>query len=178
MINLAMDKDRMDKMIIALNSKIEPQIRFKNSGRLYTAHRKIGSNDLYWLANNMDTIRNFTAWLKDGEGAAEIWDCETGTIKPVASVKDNGYNKLDLTLQPYEGYWVVFNREGKIRKEPEQAQPSQKEIILDQKWTLSYPGRDTVYKTAAKILNTENKEVNEEKLKPGFDDSGWKYYRE
>ena len=53
-------------------------------------------------------MRNFTAWLKDGEGAAEIWNCETGTKQPVSSTKDDGYNKLNLTLQPYEGYWVVF----------------------------------------------------------------------
>ena len=176
-INLATEKDRMDKMVIALNSKIEPQIRLKNSGRLYTAHRKIDNNELYWLANNTDTIRNFTAWMKDGGGAAEIWDCETGTKKQVNSVKDNGYNKLDLTLQPYEGYWVVFNREGKIQREQEQPQAPVKEILLDQNWTLSYPGRDTIYKTAAKILDTANKEINEANLKPGFDDSGWKYYR-
>ena len=176
-ITLGTVQDRQEKLAAALNSKIAPQIRLKNSGRLYTAHRRLDGNDLYWLANNTDTIRNYTAWLKDGEGAAEIWDCETGTKKQVKSVKDNGYNKLDLTLQPYEGYWVVFNREGKIQREPEQPQTSVKEIILDQNWTLSYPGRDTIYKTAAKILGTANKEVNEEKLKPGFDDSGWKYYR-
>ena len=176
-VTLAMDKNRMDKMVNALNSKIQPQIRLKNSGRLYTAHRTIGNNNLYWLANNTDTIRNFTAWLKEGEGAAEIWDCETGTKKPVSSIKDNGYNKLDLTLQPYEGYWIVFNPEVKIQKGPEQPQASVEEIILDQKWTLSYPGRDTVYKTTAKILGTANKEVNEENLNPEFDDSSWKYYR-
>ena len=176
-IDLATDKDRQEKLATALNSKIQPQIRLKNSGRLYTAHRRLGNNDLYWLANNTDTIRNFTAWLKEGEGAAEIWNCETGTKKPVISAKDKGYNRLDLILQPYEGYWVVFNREGKVREEAEQPQTPVKETILDQKWTLSYPGKDTIYKTTAKILGTANKEVNEENLNPGFDDSGWKYYR-
>ena len=176
-IDLATDKDRQEKLATALNSKIQPQIRLKNSGRLYTAHRRLGNNDLYWLANNTDTIRNFTAWLKEGEGAAEIWNCETGTKKPVISAKDKGYNRLDLILQPYEGYWVVFNREGKVREEAEQPQTPVKETILDQKWTLSYPGKDTIYKTTAKILGTANREVNKEKLNPGFDDSGWKYYR-
>ncbi|MGN6267374.1 MAG: glycosyl hydrolase [Ginsengibacter sp.] len=176
-INLAAYKDRMDKMIIALNSKVQPQIRLQNTGRLYTAHRKIGDNDFYWLANNTDTVRNFTAWLKDGEGAAEIWNCETGTKQPVSSTKDGGYNKLDLTLQPYEGYWVVFNREEEAQRKPKQVQTSVKEIILDNNWTLSYPGIDTVYKTAAKILGTSGKEIEEAYLQPGFDDSGWKYFR-
>jgi len=176
-IDLAMDKDPLDKMITALNAKVEPQIRLENSGRLYTAHRKIENNDLYWLANNTDTIRNFTAWMRDGKGAAEIWNCETGTMKPVTSVKDNGYNKLNLTLQPYEGYWVVFNREGKIQKKQEEPQTSVKEIILDQNWAISYPGKDTIYKATARIQYTANKIINEEKLKPGYVDSGWKYYR-
>ena len=170
-------QDWQEKLAAAINSKIEPQIRLENSGRLYTAHRRLGNNDLYWLANNTDTIRNFTAWMKDGGGAAEIWNCETGTKKPVISAKDKGYNRLDLTLQPYEGYWVVFNRDEKIQKVPEQPRTSVKEIILDQKWTLSYPGKDTVYKTTAKILDTANKNIREEYLQPGFDDSGWKYYR-
>ena len=110
-------------------------------------------------------------------GLAEIWDCETGKIKTVVSAKEKGYNKVSLTLHPYEGYWLVYNPEGKIRKEPEQARTSAKEIILDQKWTLSYPGKDTIYKTTAKIQGTANKIINEEKLKPGYDDSKWKYYR-
>ncbi|MEN6324358.1 MAG: glycosyl hydrolase [Proteiniphilum sp.] len=176
-VDLAADKNRMNQMVTALNSKIKPQIRLENSGRLYTAHRKLGNNDMYWLANNTDTVRNFTAWMIDGIGAAEIWDCETGVIRPIVSVKDNGYNKLELTLQPYEGYWIVFNREGKIQRGPEQPHTSGKEILLDQNWTLSYPERDTIYKTAAKILDTANKEINEEYLKPEFDDSEWKYYR-
>ncbi|MEN6323627.1 MAG: glycosyl hydrolase [Proteiniphilum sp.] len=177
-IDLATDKDRLNKLMTSLNSKIEPQIRLKNSGRLYTAHRKLGNNDLYWLSNNTDTLRNFTAWLKEGEGAVEIWDCETGSIKPVSSAKDNGYNKLDLTLQPYEGYWVVYNPNRKIRKMPKHSQISVKEIIIDNKWTLSYPEKDTIYKTTAKILDTANEEINEEYMQPGFDDSKWKYYRE
>ena len=176
-INLAADKERMDKLVIALNSKVQAQIRLQNSGRLYTAHRRIGDNDLYWLANNTDTVRNFTAWLKDGEGAAEIWNCETGAKQPVSSTKDGGYNKLNLTLQPYEGYWVVFNREKEVQLGPKQAQTSVKEIILDNNWTLSYPERDTVYKTTAKILSTSGNEINEKYLQPGFDDSGWEYYR-
>lgn len=175
-IDLAADKNRLGKMVTVLNEKVKPQIRLENSGRLYTAHRKIATNDFYWFANNTDTARNFSAWLRDGEGAAEIWNCETGEIKTVASGKDNGYNKVSLTLQPYEAYWLVFNPEEKIQNESGQTKISAKEIILDGKWMLSYPGKDTIYKTTAKVQFTADKAINEEKLKPGYDDSGWKYY--
>lgn len=176
-IDLAGDKDQMDKLIRVLNTKITPQIRLENSGRLFTAHRKIENNDIYWMANNTDSVKNFTAWLRDGEGAAEIWNCENGKFKPVVFSKDNGYNKLDLTLQPYEGYWVAFNPRETIQKETKADQPFAKEISLDQNWALRFPGTDTLCKTTAKVLDTNSKVINEELLKPGFDDSGWKYYR-
>jgi len=174
-IDLSADKNRLSKMVTVLNEKVKPQIRLENSGRLYTAHRRIATNDFYWFANNTDTIRNFSAWLRDGEGATEIWNCETGEIKTVISGKDNGYNKVSLTLQPYEAYWLVFNPEGKNQIESEPIKSPAKEITLDGKWILSYPGKDTVYKTTAKALFSSDKVINEEKLKLGFDDSEWKY---
>lgn len=175
-VDLATDKNRLSKMVTVLNEKIKPQIQLENSGRLYTAHRKIAANDFYWFANNTDTIRNFTAWLRDGEGVAEIWNCETGEIKTIASEKENKYNKVSLTLQPYEGYWLVFNSKEKNQNKSGQAEIPTKEIMLDGKWTLSYPGKDTIYKTTAKAEFTAEKTINEEKLKPGYNDSEWKYY--
>ncbi|MEN6324333.1 MAG: glycosyl hydrolase [Proteiniphilum sp.] len=177
-IDLSAKKDRMDQMVTLLNTKIRSQIRLENAGRLYTSHRKIGNNDFYWLSNNTDSIRNFTVWLRDGKGAAEIWDCETGQITPVEVVRENNYNRLSLTLQPVEGYWVVFDNSHKnIRKKSGQTPVPFKEIILDEKWTLSFPGRDTIYKTAARIQDTNNETPDMEKLKPGYDDSAWEYYR-
>lgn len=176
-IDLATDPDRMGGMIAALNSKIKPQIRLKNAGRLYTAHRKTGRIDLYWLANNTDSVQNFTAWMRDGKGVAEIWNCETGRIKPVASKTDDGYRKLSLTLFPYEGYWVVFNGDKK-ESETELPRTRKKNILsLEDSWSISYPGVETIYKTAGKILDTADRHVDPEKLKPGYDDSGWNYYR-
>jgi len=173
-IDLSADKNRLGKMVTVLNEKVKPQIRLENSGRLYTAHRKIVTNDFYWFANNTDTVRNFSAWLRDGEGAAEIWNCETGEIKTIPSEKDDGYNKVFLTLQPYEAYWLVFNPDGKKQRETKNRETAAREITLNGKWILSYPGKDTVYKTTAKAQFSADKAINEEKMIPGFDDSEWK----
>jgi len=175
-IDLAADKNRLSKMVTVLNEKFRPQILLENSGRLYTAHRKIANNDFYWFANNTDTARTFSAWLRDGEGAAEIWDCETGEIKTIVSGKENGYCKVSLTLQPYEAFWLVFNPEEKIQNVSEQKIISAEEIILDIKWIISYPGKDTIYKTTAKVQFTKDKVINEEIMTPDYDDSSWKYY--
>jgi hypothetical protein len=175
-INLATDENRLHKMVSTLNEKIKPQIRLENAGRLYTAHRKIGNTHLYWLANNTDTTRNFTAYLRDSKGAAEIWNCETGQTKTISSEKDKDYNKVSLTLQPYEGYWLAFNPENKNQKPlPEVKKPSS-EISLNEKWTISYPEKDTIFKTTAKVQYSDDKTINEEKLKPNYDDASWKYF--
>jgi hypothetical protein len=95
-------------------------------------------------------------------------------IKTIPSGKDDGYNKVFLTLQPYEAYWLVFNPEGKKQVETKNRETAAREITLDGKWMLSYPGKDTVYKSTAKAQFSADKTINEERMKPGFDDSEWK----
>ena len=172
-VDLSAAPDKMAKMVTALNAKISPQIRLKNSGQLYTAHRKSADTHFYWFANNTDTVRVFSAWLRDGKGVAEIWNCETGAISNLSSKIDNGYQKVDLSLQPYEGYWLVFNPEKKVQANFANKKPAVTETILDNKWQISYPGKDTIYRTSAKALFSGQQTLEEKKLRPGFIDSGW-----
>lgn len=175
-INLASAKDKMDAMVAVLHKKMEPQIRLENSGRLYTAQRKIDQTDLYWFANNTDTLKHFTAWVRDGKGAAEIWDCETGEKKNVSSTQEGGYQKVSLTLHPFEAYWLAFNPDNNTPADIKQPEKSINEKVIDSKWTLSYPDGNTVYKTTAKVMYSDDLPVDNEKLQPGYDDSEWSYY--
>jgi hypothetical protein len=150
---------------------------FENADRLYTAHRTAGNTHLYWLANNTGTARNFTARLRDGEGLAEIWNCETGRIQAIPSDRENEYNRVSLTLNPYEGYWLAFNPGKKALKSGQRTNRPFSEKVLDGEWTLSYPaGRDTVFKTTAKVLYSDDQNIDERKLQPEYDDSSWQYY--
>lgn len=175
-INLASGSDKMDAMVTVLNKKMEPQIRLENSGRLYTAQRKIGTTHLYWFANNTDTLKHFTAWVRDGKGKAEIWDCETGEKKNISSAKDGRYQKVSLTLHPFEAYWLAFDPEKTTPMDVKQADAGTKEKIMDTKWTLSYPDGNTVCKTTAKVLYSDASPIENEMLQAGYDDSAWKYY--
>ncbi|MDD3038567.1 MAG: glycosyl hydrolase [Bacteroides sp.] len=175
-IDLATQKEKQKELIVVLNEKVKPQMRFENAGRLYTAHRTMGNTHLYWLANNTDTVRNFTAWLRDGEGAAEIWNCENGQMQVIPSGKEKGYNKVALTLNPYEGYWLAFNPQAKNAKSMERKNMAFKEKVLEGKWKLSYPERDTVCKTTAKVFYANDERIDESKLKLHYDQSDWKYY--
>jgi hypothetical protein len=175
-ISLAAGSNVQEEMIAALRTNVKPQISLENAGRLYTAHRTAGDTHLYWLANNTDTVRNFTAWLRDGKGTAEIWNCETGQIRAIPSGREKEYNRVSLTLNPYEGYWLAFNPREKMRKSGQQTNPLFGEKVLDGEWLLSYPGRDTVFKTTARVLYSDDQDIDEGKLQPGYDDSGWQYY--
>lgn len=174
-INLASDKDRMEAMITVLNEKMKPQIRLENSGRLYTAQRKTGNTNLYWFANNTDTLKHFTAWLRDGKGVAEIWDCETGQKKNIPSETENGYQKVSLTLNPFEAYWLAFDpdKTNSIKVKPDIAT---RERTIDTTWKISYPDENTIYKTTAKVLYSDSRLKENEFLRLGYDDSNWKYY--
>jgi len=175
-IDVSSESDKMGAMIHALKTKMKPQMRLENAGRLYTAQRKTGHANLYWFANNTDTLKHFTAWLRDGKGTAEIWDCETGEKKHIASETENGYSKVSLTLNPYEAYWVAFNPDNKDIVKPVQPQTVVREEMIDTKWTISYPDKNIVYKSTAKVYYANDSLPDRGKLQPEYDDSGWYYF--
>lgn len=175
-IDVASEKDKMDMMIMALNNKINLQIRLDNAGRLFTAQRKTGNTNLYWFANNTDTLKHFTAWLRDAKGMAEIWNCENGEKKNLVSTTENGYQKVSLTLHPYEAYWVAFDPDQKSTGNNRQPKKTIKEKMIDSKWRISYPDVDTVYKTTAKVLYSDDTEIDKNKLQSTYNDSNWNYF--
>jgi hypothetical protein len=175
-IDLSSAENKMDAMVMALNKKMKPQIRLENAGRLYTAQRKTGNTIFYWFANNTDTLKHFTAWLRDGKGTAEIWDCETGKKKSLLSKTEDGYQKVSLTLHPFEGYWLTFSPDIKVPIELKRPETVEKEKIMDTKWSLIYPGQDKVFKTTAKVLYSDDSFVDSAKLRVEYDDSNWNYY--
>jgi hypothetical protein len=172
----ASGKEKTEDMIAVLNKKMNPQIRLENAGRLYTAQRKTGNTDLYWFANNTDTLKHFTAWLRDATGTAEIWDCETGEKKGIASKTENGYQKVALTLHPFEACWLAFDPDIKTPVEVKQPETLQRERALNTKWTISYPDVDAVFKTTAKVLFSDDSFADTAKLRAKYDDSNWNYY--
>ncbi len=174
-IRLMSGKEKMNELVSTLKKKVDPQIRLENAGRLYTAQRKTENTNLYWFANNTDTLKRFTAWLRDGSGMMEIWNCETGEKQPIPSTMEDGYRKVGLTLNSYEGYWVALNADKEETVTPEQ--PNRiAEKRINTTWSLSYPGVTTVSKTTAKVFFSDHSVIDMEKLKKEYYDTNWKYY--
>ena len=149
----------------------------ENAGRLYTAHRKLGYKDLYWLANNTNDKKEFTAKFRDGKGHVELWNCETGQIRTVYSRENGEYTDVPLVLNPFEGYWVVFDSERKNKTHSDRIDDTESTVrFLDALWTIRYPETNTVCKTTAKVLYSNDAEIDSKKLQIGYNDSNWQYY--
>lgn len=167
----------MNYMTTTLQEKIKLSIRLENAGRLYTAHRKLGYKDLYWLANNTNDKKEFTAKFRDGKGLVELWNCETGQIRTVYSRENGEYTDVPLVLNPFEGYWVVFDSEHKNKTHSDRIDDTESTVrFLDALWTIRYPETNTVCKTTAKVLYSNDAEIDSKKLQIGYNDSNWQYY--
>jgi len=99
-------KDEIDKGSPGLHSRI----RFK-SGEfdMLQQHRRIGSEDFFWLANNTGKSQQSPIVVENVKAAASIWDCETGEIRSIPTQVNDNDVIVDVTFGPYEAYWLVFD---------------------------------------------------------------------
>ncbi|HSA97150.1 MAG TPA: glycosyl hydrolase, partial [Acidobacteriota bacterium] len=89
---------------------LESPVVFRSGGFPMLRHRRrIDGREFFWLANNAGAWQTGEIAFRGARGAASIWDCETGRIRPLASAEQEGASVLRLVFKPYEAYWVVFD---------------------------------------------------------------------
>ncbi|MEW6743928.1 MAG: glycosyl hydrolase [Planctomycetota bacterium] len=76
---------------------------------LLQIHRRIDGRDFFWLANNTGESRQSSLVFHDVRGATSIWDCEAGSITEIACRGERSESIVDLTFEPYEAFWLVFD---------------------------------------------------------------------
>jgi hypothetical protein len=104
--------------------------------KLLQQHRRIDGKDFYWLANNTEQARKCDISIRP-IGAASIWDCETGTIRPITSVS---CGRIELTFKPLEAYWLVVDPALPAREVP--APPESKEALtITGPWKVTYEAK-------------------------------------
>ena len=85
-------------------------VRFASGAFPMLQHRRrIDGREFFWLANNTDKWQVCELEVKGVRGAASIWDCETGDVRPVASVETKEASRLTRVFKPYEASWLVFD---------------------------------------------------------------------
>ena len=102
--------------------------------------RRIAGKDFFWLVNNAEQKQEFEIVIRGVKGAAAIWDCETGAIKPVSSVDTPTGSKIALNLKPLEAYWLVFDPQSPAHIVP--PQPKEEDFfVVTGVWKVSFDAK-------------------------------------
>ena len=174
-VNLA-DGHKVELLPQTLLERIYSQLRMLSGDLpLLLSHRKIGKADFYWLANNENVEQSCTLYFKDGDGRAEIWDCETGTIHPIFYQKRADGCVVNIEFKPYKAFWLVFNPNESPVPDQEKKAVQIKEIKLTDTWHLSLPESKQVKVSFAKVSLSRNDEFVQKSLQADYDDSNWKW---
>ncbi|MGB8959669.1 MAG: glycosyl hydrolase [Candidatus Aminicenantales bacterium] len=119
---------------------LESQIVLKTGAfPMLRHHRSIDGREFIWLANNTDAWQTSEIAVRGARGAASIWDCETGVIRPVASAPASDGSVLTLVFKPYEAYWLVFDpKKAALAGPPERRSEVEVVAAVDGPWIVTF----------------------------------------
>ncbi|MEO5683090.1 MAG: glycosyl hydrolase [Chitinophagaceae bacterium] len=73
-------------------------------------HRRSATADIYFIANQKDSLQNATISFRIAGKEPELWNAVTGEIKKAGNWRiENGRTIINLPLEPKEAVFVVFN---------------------------------------------------------------------
>jgi hypothetical protein len=103
---------------------LESQVRFLSGAfPMLQQHRRIDGKDFFWLTNNSEKEQLCELSIRGVKGAASIWDCETGEIRPVTSADGVEESTIKLAFKPLEAYWLVFDAASPVNSVAEKPEP-------------------------------------------------------
>jgi len=86
------------------------QIHFESGAfDMLQHHLRVDGRDLFWLVNNGSAWRQCEVTVQGTKGAAALWDCETGSTRPLPSRATPAGARVRLSFKPEEAYWLVFD---------------------------------------------------------------------
>ncbi len=101
---------------------------------LCVLHRVIDGLDAYYIFNRSST-RRAVAPLFCALGRAELWDAWTGGATPALGCRVTGpYQRVPLTLEPFEGQLVVFDQSRAAEFQADSSWTTAKTLMLDGLW--------------------------------------------
>jgi hypothetical protein len=151
---------------------LESQVVFKTGEfPMLRHHRRIDGREFIWLANNTDAWQTSEVAVRGARGAASIWDCETGVIRPVASAEAEGGAVLTLVFKPYEAFWLVFDPKKAALAGPTERRPGVEVIAaVDGPWKVTF---DPAIQPVMEFPSAPPAEFAQGVEKPLEDWSGW-----
>ncbi|MCX6574486.1 MAG: glycosyl hydrolase [Candidatus Aminicenantes bacterium] len=124
----------------AVVSGLESPITFASGAfPMLKHHRRVDGREFYWLANNTESWQTGRISVLGARGAASIWDCETGSISPVASADAGSGSESTLVFKPYEAYWLVFDPKAPALAGPPERIPATEAVAtVEGPWTVTF----------------------------------------
>jgi hypothetical protein len=111
-----------DTLAEAINKKsagLESRISFVRGGfKMLQTNRRVDGRDFFWLVNHTDAYQQSRIRVAAVKGQASIWNCETGSIKAIASEDAGTGSELTICFEPNQAYWLVFDPHQKPLKTP------------------------------------------------------------
>jgi hypothetical protein len=104
--------------------------------------RRIDGRDFFWLVNNTAEWRPCEVAVGGVHGAASVWDCETGEVRPASSGDGGNGSRISLVFKPYEAYWLVFDPKEKANDGPPERRPETVIVAaIDGPWEVSFDAK-------------------------------------
>jgi hypothetical protein len=149
---------------------LESPVKFTSGQFTMLQHRRrIEGKDFFWLANNAQQKQDCQVLIGGVKGAASIWDCETGQIRPVTSADAADGSRLTLHFKPLEAYWLVFDSKLPAKSVP--VEPEMKDILnVTGPWKVTF---DAKIQPTMEFPSTPPSEFAAGAEKPLEDWKGW-----
>jgi hypothetical protein len=114
---------------------------FKGPDHLSWIHRKSAGMDIYFVTNPLDKPTRAKCAFRITGRHAELWDPETGGIRPIESSPTGGkLTQLDITLGPSGSAFIVFRDHSNAATPVIAAEPATRSPrTLDGPWTVRFP---------------------------------------
>lgn len=137
---MAVDEAGLPALAAQAAPGLASPVRFASGAFPMLQHRRrIDGREFFWLANNTDKWQVCELEVTGVRGAASIWDCETGDVRPVASVETKEASRLTRVFKPYEASWLVFDPKEKANAGPAERRPEIEVVTaIVGTWKVSY----------------------------------------
>lgn len=116
---------------------------FEASEAVRYIHEQVSSGDIYFVSNKTNEKVSVSCTFRVNSGIPELWEPMTGETRSLPEFKKaNGSIQIPLQFEPFESYFVVFNRDAKFQtsKKNSGTNFTEPKVLteLKQPWTVSF----------------------------------------
>lgn len=120
---------------------VPPDFSFKKDSpesEVLFVHRKLADREIYWVNHRADIREPIQASFRVSGKTPEIWNPDTGEIRPVSYRSENGRTLITLDMEPWDAFFVVF-RENTTKKDLSLPTKTEKVLLeISQPWKVSF----------------------------------------